>query len=212
MSNKFVAGGTGGGVASRGIDSKIPLESPVRFRYYASAQLTASDLQCAQDYFIGKQRLHSRLLHGTGVVMGLDVSAAGETDSAPGVICLGEGVALDGYGREIIVPRPTQLNLNSKFKPEEVGEGRDLFVWIGYDEVVTDRSDGKGGGNIMVVESFKADAGWVPPPDSSLEFVVLARVMVKVEGGRIVVSGVDNAVRGGLRLRKELPHGDGFKE
>ena len=171
--------------------------------------MTALELQYAQDYFINKQRLHNRILHGAGVVSGLEVSTPGGSTSPPESVYVGEGVALDGYGREIIVPSPVQLDLNSRFKPAEVGTGRDLFVWIRYDEVVTDRGDGTGRGSIMVVESFRVDAGWAPPSISANDSLVLARIGVMTSGERITVSEIDNsASHGGVMLRRRIRRGD----
>ena len=66
------------------------------------------------------------MLFGKGVVSGLEVTA----DKSAGIIHLSEGLALDGDGREIVVPIQLVLNLNQKYTPKEVGKTRDLFVWI----------------------------------------------------------------------------------
>jgi hypothetical protein len=67
--------------------------------------LTARDFQDEQAYHLEKRRLHNRLFHGSGVVSGLAVEEAG----GPTVL-VQPGVALDGLGREIIVPEARRID------------------------------------------------------------------------------------------------------
>ena len=61
---------------------KLPMTQFRQFEhphFYAGRLLTAADLQDDQDYFRAKIRLHDRLLHGWGIVTGLQVSESAGT-------------------------------------------------------------------------------------------------------------------------------------
>jgi hypothetical protein len=80
------------------------LKSFVRNRYFYGKLLDVHHLELEQDYFNDKRRLVNRLGLGTGVLCGLEVEPFGEAG-----IVIRPGVALDGYGREIVVPAPYVL-------------------------------------------------------------------------------------------------------
>jgi len=72
-----------------------------RLRWFTGRFLTAHDLTHEQEYHVGRRRLHHRLLHGWGVVCGLEV----RPDGRPGcgdVVVIAPGIALDCRGREIV--------------------------------------------------------------------------------------------------------------
>ena len=92
-----------------------------RVRYFSGQLLTPSDLEQEQAYLLAKARRHSRLLHGWGVVTGLDVSIA--TD--PHQVVVSPGLALDPCGREVVVPEGVTVHLSSTAKG---------FVAVRYDE------------------------------------------------------------------------------
>jgi hypothetical protein len=73
--------------------------SPRRVHFFEGQLLTARDFQDEQAYNLERRRLHNRLFHPSGVVSGLDVGEAGGT-----TVLVQPGVAIDGLGREIIVP------------------------------------------------------------------------------------------------------------
>jgi hypothetical protein len=75
------------------------LHAPTRNKYFYGKLLDARHMQLEQCYGIDKRRLLNRLALGPGVLCGLDVTAGvGDT------VCISPGVALDGCGREIVVP------------------------------------------------------------------------------------------------------------
>lgn len=77
------------------------LATPSRNRYFYGKLLDAYHLELEQRYGNGKRWLVNRLSLGTGVLCGLDVVA-----SADGTrVRVSSGVAIDGVGREIIVPQ-----------------------------------------------------------------------------------------------------------
>ncbi len=81
-----------------------------RVRYFQRQLLTADDMLTDQDYFREKMRRHNRLLHGLGVVCGLEVTAA-PTAEAPWRVRISEGYALGPQGDEISVAGDVFLDL-----------------------------------------------------------------------------------------------------
>lgn len=77
-----------------------------RGHYFAGKLMTARDFAMEQDYLVGRRRLLSRLLHGMGVVSGLNVLRLDEQ-----TFTLEAGVALDALGREIVVEEPRARRL-----------------------------------------------------------------------------------------------------
>ncbi len=76
------------------------LQAPVRNRFYHGKQMGPAQFQREQRYHLEHRWLINRLAIGSGVLCGLEL-----TDD----LVLQPGVALDGYGREIIVPQPVPL-------------------------------------------------------------------------------------------------------
>jgi hypothetical protein len=74
-----------------------PLERP---NYFTGRLLGAADFTAEQSYFLDRLRRHNRLLHGYGVVCGLQVRCA---DPASAVITIDPGYAIDAWGDEIFV-------------------------------------------------------------------------------------------------------------
>jgi len=69
-------------------------------RYFYGQRLDVRHFEGEQDYFKRKLWLLNRLVHGYGVVCGLDVQPS---DDRKGVVVM-PGVALDRQGHEIVVP------------------------------------------------------------------------------------------------------------
>lgn len=74
-----------------------------RNRYYTGRYLAARDFSDEQRYHVDYRHLHNRLLHGWGVVCGLEVSPHPDTECATGWVVISAGMALDCCGREILV-------------------------------------------------------------------------------------------------------------
>ena len=81
------------------------LTSPVRPNYVTGVLLSADDLDEEQRYHREMHRLHGRSLHGEGTVWGLEVRGSEESSE----IVIEPGLAIDAFGREIIVPRSHEL-------------------------------------------------------------------------------------------------------
>jgi hypothetical protein len=84
--------------------------------------LTAADLRAEHEYQQQKQWQHNRMLHGYGVVSGLEVLIEQDDDSA--AIIISPGYALDGWGRELIVAEPLTVRVPR--------ERRDLIIYLTY--------------------------------------------------------------------------------
>jgi hypothetical protein len=98
-----------------------PLKRP---RFFAGQLLSATDLEAEQEYFLQKQRRHNRGLHGYGVVSGLDVSSKND------VLIVSEGMALDAFGNEVVVPNCLQIPIKRR--------GRVAYLVVRYHENETD--------------------------------------------------------------------------
>jgi hypothetical protein len=79
------------------------LQSPLRNNYFVGKLLDVYHFELETNYFNAKRWLLNRLVFGYGVVCGLDVKCGAEKDT----IIVTPGVAIDKWGREIIVPRET---------------------------------------------------------------------------------------------------------
>jgi hypothetical protein len=84
-----------------------------RVAYYPGQFLTDKDLNLDQAYQNAKRRMHNRLLHGNGVVCGLEV-----TQATPGssLVTVHPGSAIDPEGNEIFVDRETVIDLGPKLR------------------------------------------------------------------------------------------------
>jgi len=95
-----------------------------RVNYSTGGLLGVDEFTAEQDYFRLKARRHNRLLHGAGVVAGLQVTVERTADAAQVVIA--PGLALNSRGEEIEVGAPTALALPAQTDT--------LFVLLHYAE------------------------------------------------------------------------------
>jgi hypothetical protein len=83
----------------------------VRNRYFTGKYMTARDFRDEQEYFLARNRLHLKALHGWGVVCGLEVEEHDADCRARGWVVVKPGIAVDCHGREIILPHATPVLL-----------------------------------------------------------------------------------------------------
>jgi hypothetical protein len=81
------------------------LQPPKRNSYFFGELLDADDFTAEQNYHVGKRRLLNRTAIGAGILCGLEVAA-----TADGKLTVEPGVALDSYGREIVVESPQTVD------------------------------------------------------------------------------------------------------
>jgi len=103
-----------------------PLE---RNRYFYGKLLTVRDFESEQKYFNAKRRLLNRLLHGTGIVSGLQVVRVDDK-----TVSVEPGVALDQLGREVVVASPVTLKLSATPGFTNNAYAKNVYLCIAYDE------------------------------------------------------------------------------
>lgn len=103
-----------------------------RNHYYYGKLLTSKDFQAEQGYFNDKRRLLNRTLHGSGIVYGLDVVSVDDLS-----VILQSGLALDGSGREIVVPA-TQVVKISTIEGFDTLKSNCAYLGIAYSEESVD--------------------------------------------------------------------------
>jgi hypothetical protein len=90
-----------------------------RNRYFTGKYMTARDFSGEQHYFLGRHRLHNRLLHGWGVVCGLRVEPHPRPECAERWVMVRRGIGIDCCGREIILAEDRPLEI----LPEQPSDG-----------------------------------------------------------------------------------------
>lgn len=120
------------------------LRSDQRVNYEFGLVLGVDDFRQEQLYFLEKDYLHSRALHGYGTVFGLEVTADRPADNSDEMlITVQPGMALDQLGRPIVVRGEQCARLGAWYakqvqegkapSPDEAGRLR-CYVVAGYDE------------------------------------------------------------------------------
>lgn len=122
-----------------------------KLKFFHGMLLDDKDFTAEQQYHIEKRKLHNRMLHGWGVVCGLDIEWTGGAN----FFTVKPGMALDCQGNEILVCNEITINLTdstcsssskkssiSKKKDceEEAGKGEvenALYIGIRYQEKAT---------------------------------------------------------------------------
>jgi hypothetical protein len=100
-----------------------------RNRYFYGKLLTVRDFESEQKYFNDKRRLMNRLLHGAGVITGLQVIAVDDKS-----VSVEMGAAIDALGREIIIPSPVTLKLSMMQGFTNNEYAKNVYVCLAYDE------------------------------------------------------------------------------
>ncbi len=98
--------------------------------------MTVHDFEDEQSYHIEKRKHHHRYLHGYGIVCGLRVIPAQPPQRR--YVIVEPGVALDPWGREIVVCEPTECELIKGGEPERRDRRNSLYLVLEYREVETE--------------------------------------------------------------------------
>jgi hypothetical protein len=84
-----------------------------RNRYFFGKLMSVADFEQEQSYLRTKHRRHNRLLHGVGIVRGLEVALEnGQAGGGP-VIVVSPGVAIASNGEELVVCEPVTIDVCS---------------------------------------------------------------------------------------------------
>ena len=86
-----------------GTARRAGLSAPRRNRFFHGKMMDVHHFELETEYGMGMRRLLNRLVTGSGVVCGLDVEAGDDGCSVE----VTAGVAIDRWGREIVVPART---------------------------------------------------------------------------------------------------------
>src|SRR5580704_18080196 len=92
-------------------DPALPGDPFARPRYMYGQLLGANDFTAEQTYHLLRARLRNALLHGTGVVSGLDVVDDSTTTPPVAELRCSAGLAIDALGREVFVPQMICLDV-----------------------------------------------------------------------------------------------------
>mgnify|MGYP001182372220 CR=1 FL=1 len=114
-----------------------------RPNYFNERLLSAADLRAEQDYFRNKIARHNCLLHGSGVVSGLQIQAK------PAVLQVSPGLAFDCVGNEIVLD-------SEQIVPLPRGRASPQFLVVHYVETPVDFVPTTGGNSEAgsIEESF----------------------------------------------------------
>jgi hypothetical protein len=105
-----------------------------RLHYYQGQYLGARDFEDQQAYHLGLRRRHNLGPHTWGLVAGLQLVEIAQEGGGGGVdVFVLPGLAVDGFGREIVVLAPARLG-GELFEPFRNQPERYLRVFIAYDE------------------------------------------------------------------------------
>ena len=113
------------GAAPVGLPGALP-----RPDWRAGGALTASELRLAHQYQVQRLRRHLRLVHGWGVVCGLNIVAANDGDGGDLFLCPGYGIG--PCGDEILVLSRLRFSLRDYLWTRPVGI-RGRRIWIGIE-------------------------------------------------------------------------------
>ena len=88
-------------------DAELPDSPQCAPNYHFGMLLGVADFRAEQGFHVGKLRRHQRLLHGSGVVVGYDVSYK----PADQELRVGTGLAVDALGRDLVLEVPQCVSL-----------------------------------------------------------------------------------------------------
>jgi hypothetical protein len=106
-----------------------------RLRYFERQYLRSFDFTAEQNYHLEMRRRLSRALHLWGIVKGLELLKGElvegtQTQQIPEQFYVSDGMAVDAYGREIIVP--AKHLLADDLTANRITGAGTYSVWIGY--------------------------------------------------------------------------------
>lgn len=130
---------------------KTDLQTAVRNRYFYGKLLDVYHFELETNYLNDKRWLLNRLVFGYGVVCGLDVKCGPEENT----VIITPGVALDKWGREIIVPKQVgPIAIPPDLLPQPVKEE-------GESEQPEEDADGEESKRYREGEGYNKDETWI---------------------------------------------------
>lgn len=110
-----------------------------RNNYYHGKLLTEKDFVLDQDYFNSKRRMINKFIFGHGIVKGLEIIRLDSEN-----LCLEPGIAIDYYGRELIVPSPLVFKIEDIENYTYSNNYSDILLYLDYDEKFESQEDSIG--------------------------------------------------------------------
>ena len=96
------------------------LQCLCRPRFFAGQLVTDADFRRLDSYLVGKDRLHNKFLHGTGVVCGLEVVC----DPCADTVTVRPGYALGPCGEDIVVCSATSVDVATMIRADRRAHAR----------------------------------------------------------------------------------------
>ena len=112
-------------------DACMNLSQFERNKYFYGKLMTVRDFETEQSYFNEKGHLLSRLIHGTGLVCGLEVEEPTVDTAGTLTLKLSPGVAIDCCGREIVVGE--EFN-GKELEAQGMVSGTNNYIYLKYEE------------------------------------------------------------------------------
>lgn len=113
--------------------SSTPIE---RLRYYDLEYLRAFDFAAEQLYHLEMRRRLNLALHLRGIVVGLDLAPANPPPGVPQQYYVDPGIAIDAYGREILLAQKYLLGA-ADLQNNKITAAGDYAIWIAYDRLAS---------------------------------------------------------------------------
>jgi hypothetical protein len=154
-----------------------------RLNYFTHQFLREQDFQAEQAYHMAMRRQHNRLLHGWGVVQGLEVRKKSDHE-----ITVEPGMAIDDQGREIVLTAQVVRDLSGSERSSHV------YVTIAYAETWDDADHHSTGGvdNYIRVTEWPEISEKKNEPAKDGAVITLARVHLNENGN---VQQIESDVR-----------------
>jgi len=147
--------------------------------------VTAQIWEEAHNYHFQHQRMHNLLLHGSGIVSGLNVVASDPPDSSVNIY---PGLAIDANGNMIVVTRPTAFHFGPAQGP--------LYLVIAYEESRPEQQ--RSGGPLYISAQYGIETVSAAPRPPYIE---LARIVRTREGAISNAAAADSPLANEIDLR-----------
>ncbi|MCL9812054.1 hypothetical protein [Natranaeroarchaeum aerophilus] len=144
----------------------VDLSQFAKNRFFEGKLMTPQVMESEREYHTERLQTLARHLFGSGIVRGLGVDSPSDTDDGLEVT-IEPGLALDGYGRPIVVDQPTTTSLPP-------ANGDELYLFLEYDESAVEPvpvPESNGSGETVpnrLVERFELTHRESPPEESSI--------------------------------------------
>lgn len=121
-----------------------------RNKYFYGKLLSVDDFELEQRYMNDKRRMLNQFILGNGIVVGLYVVRVDEQ-----TISIEKGIALDSWGREIVVDTPMikKLSMIEGFETAQKEESNYLYLCLEYDEKEIDQVHNISGNSLLAGEN-----------------------------------------------------------